>query len=354
MPAEPLFPDVTRTDASHGRAHESAYGWLQRVDDPMLDRVRTVLNAWFERFAVCQSAGEVNHLRGRFRAKEDSKFPAAFWELYLHELFSRLGFALEAHPETGKGTRPDYLVSRGDDRFYLEAVAPNPGMGDPRRPGSLTTVREYVTQAFHPDYRLRLRYIFDGKDTPSKVQVRDAVVGWLNQHLWEDCWAGRMAASAQPGADLEVGDGWVIGVDAIPLEPEMRGKEGGMVWFGESRSSYPEALGPAIVPQLEDKAMRYGDLGAPPVIAIWVRDTFAGPETAPLALFGHRVTAEPGTHPTGLDWIQERTAWLWSPGASSRGRVSAVLCPEWGRFNDLEVSRQPPGCGLTRGRISRC
>src|SRR5690348_8959618 len=89
---DPLFPDQTRSDRLPIYSTESDYDFLQRVDDPVFARVRDLLNEWFEHFARSQEDQAVKDLRNRLRAKGEGQFKSAFWELYLHELFGRLGF----------------------------------------------------------------------------------------------------------------------------------------------------------------------------------------------------------------------------------------------------------------------
>ena len=82
----PLFARRNRSDPSVRRAAESTYRFLDRIDDPAIDRVRALLNEWTERFEATQPAAAVNDLLGRLRSKQDSQFYTAFWELYLHEI----------------------------------------------------------------------------------------------------------------------------------------------------------------------------------------------------------------------------------------------------------------------------
>jgi len=122
----PLFDDKARTDPEPAYARESTYAFLDRVNDPVFAAVRAVLNAWVDRFASLHDDTDISDLVGRLRSKEDIAFYAAFWELYLHELFVRLGFSIEVHPESGKDTRPDFRLTRDGREIYLEAVMPNP------------------------------------------------------------------------------------------------------------------------------------------------------------------------------------------------------------------------------------
>ena len=84
------------------------------------------------------------------------QFYSAFWELYPHESHTRLGFHVEVHPLSARGTQPDFVVTRGAHRNSLEAVMPDPGISAPQEPGSVATVTEYISEVFHPDYRLTL------------------------------------------------------------------------------------------------------------------------------------------------------------------------------------------------------
>lgn len=43
--------------------------------------------------------------------------------MYLHRLFTRLGYRITIHPDVPDSTgQPDFDLSRGDERFYVEAA----------------------------------------------------------------------------------------------------------------------------------------------------------------------------------------------------------------------------------------
>ena len=324
------------------RAHETSFGFFQRVDDPACGRIRDLLNGWFARFAGSQDAEAVADLRGRFRAKEDGQFDSAFWELYLHEAFSRLGFEIAAHPDSERGTKPDFALTRGTDRLYVEAVAPQPGFSSRNEPRNVQMVIEHVNEAFHPDFLLRLRFVRARDGTPRKVAVRKAVSDALHALQWEAVWKGDMSESERD-IEVDVGDGWKIGLTALPLPPESRGRPPGpMIFSYKGGVGYPDALGPAMVPTLYEKANKYGDLDAPHVVAIWVIDLMASQDTAALALFGSWFEMEDGTHRTGLDLRSRPREGIWSPGAKHRGRASAVLATSSFEFGYPAVARTLP------------
>ncbi len=340
MTAEPpLFEAKTRTDNRRGRAAESDYDFLDRVAGQYFENMRVLLNEWFGRFAAQQDQPAVNDMRSRLHAKQDGQFFAAFWELYLHEVLTRLGFEITVHPESERGKRPDFAVRRGDAQFYLEAVMPTPPVGERNQGPNAATVIEYVDEAYHPDWRLSLRHVIAGKQTPKKAAVRDAVVGWLDS-MNADVWLER---DDRPETELRVDD-WQIKVAALALEPESGSRvHKRMIWAGPGGAGYPEALGRPISKALTKKAKKYGDLDAPLVIAMWVMNWMADEGTAPLALFGSPLgELRPGVEPTGLDLPPERTPGLWTPGAKNRGRASALLAVNSFTFGFPGVARSLP------------
>lgn len=335
---------MPRSDSQIQRASESDYGFFQRVDDPVFGRIRNLFNQWFERFASSQDAEAVADLRQRFRAKQGGQFLGAFWELYLHELFSRLGFAAKVHPPSAKGgNRPDFLMTQGEQRFYLEAVMPTPGYSpSDNQPASVATVTEYVTEAFRPQFRLRLRHVIPGPNIPRKKAVIRAVGGWLDSLSWADLWKGDAESSTYPETELFVGDGWQIKLAAIPLDPSLQSDEPRpMIFSYPGFTGFSDGLGEAVLPVLVEKTSKYGELDAPLVVAMWVVDAMANPETAPLALFGSWFKLDDGSHRTGLELNDDRSG-LWTPGAKTRGRACGVLAANSFSFSYSAVARVLP------------
>ena len=113
-----LFDDIVRTDHRHSKRGRSAFDFLNTSAWPACHNMRDTLEQWFERFPD-SSKGD---LRARFR-KRGHNHGSAFFELFLHEVFSRLGLSAEVHPESecSRG-RPDFAVTSGSgDLYYVEA-----------------------------------------------------------------------------------------------------------------------------------------------------------------------------------------------------------------------------------------
>jgi len=115
-----LFSTGKRTDPAPSRYGEDSYSFLDRVDQKFWNRIREELECWFADFP----ADAAPDLRARFCARDPAQHFAAWWELYLHRFFSRLGMTVEAHPEiAGTTSRPDFRIGYAGGSFLLEAAA---------------------------------------------------------------------------------------------------------------------------------------------------------------------------------------------------------------------------------------
>jgi hypothetical protein len=220
---------------------------------------------------------------------------------------------------------------------------PTPGFSpSDNQPASVATVTEYVTEAFRPQFRLRLHHIIPGPNVPRKKAVIRAVGDWLDSLDWADLWREDPQSSIYPETELHVSDGWQIGLAAIPLDPSLQSDEPcPMIFTYPGFVGYPDGLGQAVLPQLIEKTSKYGELDAPLMVAMWVVDAMANPHTAALALFGSWFSVEEGTHRTGLE-LQDDRSGLWTPGAKTRGRACGVLAANSFGFGYPAVARVLP------------
>jgi hypothetical protein len=339
-PRLPLFADKPREDRETVHSHEDTYVFLDRVADPVFDAVRELLNAWVQRFASAQADNPVNDLLGRLRS-DDTGFYSAFWELYLHELFVRLGFNIEVHPESAKETRPDFRMTRNGREVYLEAVMPNPRAGRSKEAPGASRIFECVDAAFHPDFSLSVEFVAGGGSIPSRHEVVRAVEDWLATLDWDDV-SGARVDSPRPRQETQLGiREWVIGVRAWARPAHLRGDEAfPMIVSYPGMTGFPAAVSAGIRPLLEEKARKYGDLNAPYILAFWVMSPMASETTPAEALFGIEMPLDEGTHATGLPLRLDERKGLWKP--AHPGRLSAVLAANSFNFNYSAVSRYLP------------
>jgi hypothetical protein len=172
----PLFDGRERDDVAFKRASETTYAFLDRIARPDLARPRDTLNAWFSRWPE----DDRDELRARFMAKDPASFTGALWELYLHEVHLRLGFSIERDPVVkDRRTRPDFLMTRGDNRFYLEATVAGLPTATRSARQRENEVIEMINNASSPDFRVRVRGVSVGPTTPPRRKVVAVVERWL-------------------------------------------------------------------------------------------------------------------------------------------------------------------------------
>ena len=112
-----LFDDIKRTDTSSRQKNERFFSYLNRSAHHKATEIRARLESWFQRFPV-EARDDV---RGRFRAKDDRGHRGAIFELFIHELLTRLDCKVKVHPDVScTGSRPDFWVRHGDFTFYVE------------------------------------------------------------------------------------------------------------------------------------------------------------------------------------------------------------------------------------------
>ena len=109
-----LFDDKLRDYDGYSDHNEYAYDFLDRSSKKEFKKVRDLLNNWFSNFPDSEKA----EIKSRIRKDFDS----TFYELFLYQLFHKLGFNIIVHPEVPKSKkRPDFLVTKNDLEIYVEA-----------------------------------------------------------------------------------------------------------------------------------------------------------------------------------------------------------------------------------------
>lgn len=112
-----VFDHRVRADPRPARATEEFGAFLDRVDQPYFAACRALINDWYSHYPPGEDKTD---LARRLRDTQVNHL-GAFWELWLHEMCLRSGFAVEVHPTSPDGRRRDFRVTAGNDSFYLEA-----------------------------------------------------------------------------------------------------------------------------------------------------------------------------------------------------------------------------------------
>jgi hypothetical protein len=257
-------PRIYQGPRDHG---ESQFAFLDRSGRPLFEAARHSINDWYSR--LCD--GHQQGVRQRLRGGDDQHFDAAFWELYLHELFTRLGYEIACEPTLPNGRKIDFLLRRGDDAFYLEATAAgisNEQRGaDTRRDRIYRELDKLRTTAFMLGISLEQA---GPEDAPRLARLRGDLEAWLDG-LDPDEVARQQAANGEMPSYYWSGGGWALTFEAFPNKPGLRGHPvdrplGAFVDYtmaGIVRNEVP--LAGALK---RKQPNRYGDLELPYVVAV--------------------------------------------------------------------------------------
>lgn len=106
-----LFERTHLEPAKHNDNTYEYYNISARTD---ISKVRDILEKWFYNYPE----EEKKELKSRFKKDFDS----SFFELFLYELFCKLGYNIIIHPDLPSSPKkPDFLISKNDLEIYIEA-----------------------------------------------------------------------------------------------------------------------------------------------------------------------------------------------------------------------------------------
>jgi hypothetical protein len=318
-----LFPGPQTGDATK-RATESTYDFLNRVTRPEVAAPRPVLEEWFAHWP----ADDRNDLRGRLQAKDGVQFAGAFWELYLHEVYRRLGFECQREPEMPDSEkRPDFLMWSAQTSFYLEATVVDYASKEAAERKRQEVVLDMIEAADHPDFALRIHQLTPGDSQPSRREVVGAVEHWLGTLDWQTE-IDRLGELGRADEVIALGSGWRLRALPYPRPESSRGDRSFPTIATRSGGGMVNEP-PTILDDLRDKASKYGRPDRPYVIAALCAREFATELDIEQALYGPEVVKFPvgpdGPVPEAAR-IDRQPKGLWQRGSQqSARRVSALL-----------------------------
>jgi hypothetical protein len=191
-----LFDGGVRTDPQYATYSEPHFRYLNRSARLEADRIRAVLDQWFERYP---KHGQLA-LRAAFRSDDDWQHDGAFFELFLHELLVRLGCEIELHPNVPRTSkRPDFSVKpRREAPFYLEATVATGESAESRtRRARANTVYDGLNKLESPNFFLSVQTDQASNVQPSGRKMRQQLAQWL-EGLDPDVVAAQQHAGAGP------------------------------------------------------------------------------------------------------------------------------------------------------------
>jgi len=251
------------------------------------------LEGWFKHYPAAHRLDLVR----RFRSKKQKQHNGAFWELYLHELFHKMGYDVQIHPTLeGIHTHPDFLLTR-DGAAFAVVEARLAGLQTDQMTSALRLQNELhdaLDTVHSPNFFLTVEKI---KTAPTRPTFKDLIeriekwLGTLNPDLPTEVFLNGRDASTRFKWEHE---GWYVSLKVIPKSHSYRGCQGGRsVGIIHSDFQWVDTKG-QLRQALAEKANKYGKLNLPFLIAInylgiccnredWL-DALYGEQTADICL----------------------------------------------------------------------
>ena len=268
-----LFDDINREPATSMSNRYSAFVAVNQDGSLGEQDRRDRLEGWFQKFP----GDSQKDLRGRFRSNRHDAHEGAFFELFLHELLTNLGFKVEVHPALpDTGDRPDFLVCDGSKCFYLEAATTGRRSG----PFTLTNTDQEVVEELEaltsPDFNLLIEIAGELSRSPRKGPLRSKFQKLLTQGHDPDevkATVDAYGCDAAPSAEYET-DGWCIQAWLSPISrPARRPCQTRRIQWQFRRARWTNSIDP-VRNKLRAKGKHYRSSQLPRVIAVQTRDMF--------------------------------------------------------------------------------
>jgi len=297
-------------------------GWkhLTLHDDPPLVAARQEFLSWLA------EVPEPNQPVWGERLKSNLDHPhfSVRLELYLHHYFKMNGWGIEIEPEMcGSSNKPDFRVTRGEDRILVEAKAVLEEKSTAQQTQRLRQLADNLTSKLSRDVIIEPLSNLPSSLPAKKIhaQIERHAISQADEILEFDL------------RDEHLNTPYSLKVVILPKSPDST--EAGSVG-GTVSGAYMLAIGRRIRDAIEQKAGKYGDIDAPFLIAVYGKGEFPVQTRDELdALFGDRVWLVPEKGMGVVTESRKPNGFFTSvrDGAHRHEQVSAVL---FYRFKWLE------------------
>lgn len=259
-----LFDQKRRTDLKPANHLDNDYDFYDRSAQPMFTKIRNLLNNWFDDYP------QDDQLSLKTDFKND--FQAAFFELFIHELFKKQGFKLKPHPKVeGTTKKPDFLVTGKSHDFYIEVkhasdLSEQASSYEKRK----ALLFDEINKIESPNFFLQINELsIKSNQQPSAKKVIQVIKNELLMHDPDvvNHLVHESGLDHTPTISFE-DEKFEIEISIFPKSPELRGKKGiRPIGRYPVESSWGGAEN-AIKKAIENKATRYGKLNLPYLVCI--------------------------------------------------------------------------------------
>jgi hypothetical protein len=298
---------------------------LARGESDLDRRARAALELWFEELPIDEQAA----MHSRLLA-DDGGFRSAFFELFLHALFTRLGYSPQIHPQvsTEHERAPDFLLRRGNSpRFYLEATVVDEESTEVARQRKLAIMFQALREITSDAFDLGLESAEFREESFDRKRVIRSVQNWVDALDPVQVDIEGMSKSKQ-GKVANFADGPLsLRVWAIPRAINARGIRTRVRVIRVGTEVRRVACAAAVRRSLGRKSRRYGDMHLPYVVAVNALGFGCDAEEIQGAAFGTLSTLIPESNDPSTPTVTTRADDGAMSDADRSGslRVSGVL-----------------------------
>ncbi|WP_234376078.1 hypothetical protein [Streptomyces sp. CB01201] len=347
---------------------ESQSEFFERIAGPFWDQVREVINDWWSHFPSQAQAGLRSRLLDR---NSDTNVYSALWELYLHEML--LGSGCTVSVELGVGNRgrnPDFLVTRGGERFVVEAIWKTQRLGGTVSDTLPSLLVDAIDSVPSPNFFLSYRVNRAGTTTPPQKRLKTGLIAWLAGLDPDQIVADREHKLALPEHTWAEA-GWDLSFEAIPRSPGKRGDSTSRAIGIHAPVAWFSAESDRVLDAVKEKGSKYGELGMPFIVAVGHAALFPEDSEVETALYGssveyvHNESRIFGRRPGGY-WnaaydhahsqvggvlvVKNPAPWTWTKNLPALWRspdpdsLPVPVLPAWAaaQLVGAHVERQPP------------
>lgn len=160
--------------------------YLLRSTRPAMQNIRRLISQWFSHYPD----QEKDNWKSSFLSSEQIQHDAAFFELFMHELLRSTGWSMKIHPTIDSTQkRPDFLCTKNDTSFYLEAkITTGKSEQEEKAISRLNTAMQQINQ------KVKSRFFSLGIDTeglPERMinsrKLTETLNSWLSSLNHEEC-----------------------------------------------------------------------------------------------------------------------------------------------------------------------
>ncbi|MET8136316.1 hypothetical protein ABZV24_30995 [Streptomyces sp. NPDC005251] len=314
-----VYTSWNRTDTAPKRAAEPHAEFFERVAGPFWDQVRDVINEWWSRFPDQDQPGLLSRLRDR---NSDTNVFSALWELYLHQMLLGSGCRVEVEQQRGtRGNKPDFLVTRGDKQFVVEAIWKAQKLRDTGSYLLPPQLSDAIDRLPSPNFFVSCKLHSAGSATPPQKRLKTELTRWLASLDPDQTIADYERKVPLPKHTWEQA-GWCLTFEAIPRSPGKRGDPSSRtigvypsVWVVEDGSE-------RVLDAVTYKGGKYGVLELPFIVAVGHAADFPEDEDVAKALYGSTVEY---AHASGSTFGRKPDGYWTATYDHAHSRVSGVL-----------------------------